>query len=72
LASHTYSGWFVGTGLETALPFLGNGWFARIEYRYASYRNASTSALTAAGAVADVISFQPRIETLRTELVYRF
>jgi outer membrane immunogenic protein len=72
LASHTYSGWFVGTGLETALPFLGNGWFARIEYRYASYRNASTSALFASGAVADVISFQPRIETLRTELVYRF
>ena len=72
LGSHTYSGWFVGTGLETALPFLGNNWFARIEYRYASYRNANTPALLASGAVVDIISFQPRVETLRTEIVYRF
>ena len=72
LGSQTYNGWFVGTGLETALPFLGNNWFARIEYRYASYRNVNMPALLASGAVADIISFQPRIETLRTELVYRF
>jgi outer membrane immunogenic protein len=72
LGSQTYSGWFVGTGLETALPFLGNNWFGRIEYRYASYRNVNTSALLAGGAVADIISFQPRIETLRTAIVYKF
>ena len=72
LGSQTYSGWFVGTGLETSLPFLGNNWFGRIEYRYASYRNVNTSALFASGAVADIISFQPRIETLRTAIVYKF
>ena len=72
LGSHTYNGWFLGSGLEAALPFLGNGWFARVEYRYATYKSANISEVAASGAVLDVITVNPVVQTVRTELVYRF
>jgi outer membrane immunogenic protein len=72
VGSHTYNGWFLGTGLETALPFFGNGWFARIEYRYATYKNSNINNVLASGAILDVMNVNPVVQTIRTELVYRF
>ena len=72
LGSHTYNGWFLGSGLETALPFLGNGWFARVEYRYATYKSANISEVFPSGALRDVMTVNPVVQTVRTELVYRF
>jgi outer membrane immunogenic protein len=72
LGSHTYNGWFLGSGLETALPFFGNGWFARIEYRYATYKSANISEVFPSGALRDVMTVNPVVQTIRTELVYKF
>jgi len=72
IGSNTYNGWFLGTGLETALPFFGKGWFARIEYRYATYKAANISEVFGTGAVRDIMNVNPVVQTIRTELVYRF
>lgn len=72
LPSHTYSGWFLGSGLEAALPFFGNGWFARIEYRYSSYDSTTLTESLATGGVKDLVTVHPYVQTVRTELVYRF
>lgn len=75
LPSNTYSGWFLGSGLEMALPMLGNGWFARAEYRYSEYGSATlTEMWTPAngGGVKDFVTIHPYVQTVRTELVYRF
>ena len=84
LNGHTYSGWFLGSGVETKLDSLpgldllpGNGWFVRSEYRYADYGSATLPMLTAAGpfplggAFASVRT-SPVVQTIRTELSYKF
>jgi outer membrane immunogenic protein len=79
VSGHTYNGWFLGSGIETKLDFLpGNGWFARTEYRYARYDAATQPVLTAAGAAFVVsgvplaLQTHPSVQTIRTELVYKF
>jgi outer membrane immunogenic protein len=70
----TADGWFVGGGAETAL---GGGWFARTEYRYAYYGDqvlSNTSATPPApffGAIQN-IHFKPTVQTVTTQLVYRY
>ncbi len=71
-------GWFLGGGVETTLaPILPAGWFLRSEYRYTSYgtQNLSdtctTPALCGAG-VAAAITFHPAVQTISTELIYKF
>jgi outer membrane immunogenic protein len=71
LPSHNYSGWLLGSGLETALPFFGNGWFARVEYRYSAYDSATLTE-TEGGSFKDSVTMHPYVQTVRTELVYRF
>ena len=81
VSGHTYSGWFLGSGVETKLDFLpGNGWFARTEYRYAHYDAATQPVQTAAGGAYFVpfvgvplaLQTHPTVQTVRTELVYKF
>jgi outer membrane immunogenic protein len=79
ISGHTYNGWFLGSGVETKLDFLpGNGWFARTEYRYARYDATTQPALTPAGAPFGIfaaplaLQTHPSVQTVRTELVYKF
>ena len=72
LGSHTYNGWFLGSGLETALPFLGNGWFARDRVSLCDLQERQHFGGVPSGAVLDVITVNPVVQTIRTELVYRF
>jgi outer membrane immunogenic protein len=66
------TGWFLGGGVEyMILP----GWFSRTEYRLAHYDN---NTLPDTGTIAGVpisfssITFQHTVQTVRTELVYKF
>jgi outer membrane immunogenic protein len=69
----TYSGWFIGSGVEYAIDFLP-GLFWKTEYRYASYGakdlpvfNTLTLAQT-----GSAIHAQKYVQTVRSELVWRF
>jgi len=69
VASHTYDGWFLGTGYEYALDFLPwPGIFWKTEYRYSSY---GSDDLPVIGFPATINS-QKAIQTIRTEIVWRF
>jgi outer membrane immunogenic protein len=76
LASQTYKGWFIGTGYEYGLDFLP-GLFWKTEYRYAQY-SAERPAFTGVGVAgaAAVLPFtedsRKDVQTIRSELVYRF
>jgi outer membrane immunogenic protein len=73
IPSHTYSGWFLGSGLEAALPFFGSGWFARVEYRYSEFGSTNLTEVFVPGAgVKDIVTMHPYVQTVRSELVYRF
>jgi outer membrane immunogenic protein len=74
IPSHTYSGWFIGSGVETRLNGLlsgmlglGPGWFWRTEYRFSQFDSASFS--TAPLLTASV---RPYTQTVRTEITYKF
>ena len=75
VAAHTYDGWFLGSGVEAALPVFGRGWFARVEYRYSEYESASLPAFNVpalGGGISNVITIRPTVQTVRTGLVYKF
>jgi outer membrane immunogenic protein len=69
--AHTYSGWFIGTGYEYGLSFLP-GLFWKTEYRFSSYRADDLSILQ--GGLPSGLAFnsQKNIQTIRSELVWRF
>jgi outer membrane immunogenic protein len=70
---HTYSGYFMGGGVEAPLTVLGPGWFVRSEYRLASYRGADVPAsapIALAGGTA--LRLQPTVQTVRGEVTYKF
>ncbi len=69
--SQTYGGWFLGSGVETKLPWFGNGWFARTEYRYAYYGSHNLPD-SAGGTPIAFVSIRPYVQTVRSELVYKF
>jgi outer membrane immunogenic protein len=72
LPSHTYGGWFIGTGVETRLSnlvgFLGPGWFWRNEYRFADY----SSATFANSPLLTTVTARPYVQTVRSEISYKF
>jgi outer membrane immunogenic protein len=71
--SQTYNGWFLGSGLETALPWFGNGWFGRTEYRYAAYGSKTLPDVSnTTGLPIDLVAIKPYVQTVRSELVYKF
>jgi hypothetical protein len=88
IAAHTYSGWFLGSGIEARLDSLGpfaRGWSWRTEYRYANYRSATLPVVCTDAVICPVppivipvgttvanISVRPIVQTVRSELVYKF
>ena len=64
-------GWFTGGGFESPLDlsFLPKGLFLRTDYRYSYF---GTQNINTTGTVAHIITFKPAVQTLSTELVYRF
>ena len=68
-AAFTTSGYFLGGGVEyEVLP----GWNWKNEYRVSSYDSRTLRDCTAAGACISSITFEPTVQTVRSELVYRF
>jgi outer membrane immunogenic protein len=74
IPSHTYSGWFLGSGVETRLSGLlagwlglGPGWFWRTEYRFSDFQSTSFSNVPLLTA-----SVHPYVQTVRTEITYKF
>jgi len=75
LAGQTYRGWFIGTGYEYGLDFIP-GLYWKTEYRYASYR-AENPLLTGVfatvpGGFIGAENSKKDVQTIRSELVYRF
>jgi outer membrane immunogenic protein len=70
--AHTYNGWFIGGGYEYRLPWWQNlTW--KTEYRFSSFRAADLPILFANGAPTGfAINSEKFIQTVRTELVWRF
>ena len=72
-ADQDFSGYFIGSGLEY---MIFPGWFVKTEYRYASYSSktfAGTIAVPAAPFLTAInMTVKPQVQTVRTELVYKF
>jgi outer membrane immunogenic protein len=73
VGSHTYSGWFVGSGFEYNLGWLP-GLFWRTEYRFAQYdKDFLPVVVTATGARSGIgVESEKSVQTIRSELVWRF
>jgi outer membrane immunogenic protein len=75
LAPQTYKGWFLSTGYEYGIDFLP-GLFWKTEYRYAQYDAESPAitrtSLTAGTAIIGFEDSKKYVQTIRSELVYRF
>lgn len=73
--SFTANGWFLGGGTEAALNsfngWFGNGWFWRNQYRYASYGSHALTD-TNGSATYNTINFKPQVQTVTTQLLYKF
>jgi outer membrane immunogenic protein len=68
----TLSGWFIGGGVETILPFFGKGWSWKTEYRFATYQNVGLLEQNGAGGFLDIVNFKPVVQTIRSEIAYKF
>ncbi|MBX9776940.1 MAG: outer membrane beta-barrel protein [Xanthobacteraceae bacterium] len=68
LPAQTYSGWFVGGGVETPL---WSGFFVKTEYRYADYRTRTLLVVNDDARIAPD-RIHPTVQTVRTDLVYKF
>lgn len=75
--AQTFSGWFIGSGVEYALGFWP-GLFWKTEYRFADYRSRDNAAVCVTGSCGDpgainaVTRINPSVQTVRSELVWRF
>jgi outer membrane immunogenic protein len=70
--SFSQIGWFTGGGFESSLGFiLPPGFFLRTEYRYSYFGTQNVNASLAGGTVG-IVGFHSGVQTLSTELVYRF
>jgi outer membrane immunogenic protein len=65
----TANGWFLGGGVEASIA---PGWFWRNEYRYASYGSKLLPDTSGAGGVATSINFKPTVQTVTSQVVYKF
>ena len=65
----TTHGWFLGGGVEMALfP----GWFWRTEYRYSYFDSKDVPEISTAGATLSTFTFKPTVQSVTTQLVYKF
>jgi outer membrane immunogenic protein len=77
-AAFSQSGWFLGGGVETSLASFIPGLFSRTEYRYQYYGTATladtcpTPGVGACGGPQNSITFHPSVQSIRSELVYKF
>ena len=73
LPNHTFSGYFLGGGTEYAFSWFGPGWTIKTEYRLAEY-SRDTFAVTTTPALAGgaTATLRPYVQTIRSELVYKF
>jgi outer membrane immunogenic protein len=71
--ANTYNGYFIGSGYEYGFEFFP-GLFWKTEYRFADYQAANLAVLPAFGPLNGAVTLhvQPYIQTVSTELVYRF
>jgi outer membrane immunogenic protein len=75
--AQTYSGWWLGGGAEYALGFW-SGLFWKSEYRFADYGARDTTAVCsvgpgcAVGTAHAIVRTHPYVQTVRSELVWRF
>jgi hypothetical protein len=70
LPAQTYKGWFIGGGYEYALGFIpGLTW--KTEYRFADY-GSEHNPLLFSGALLAAIDSHKYVQTIRSELVWRF
>jgi outer membrane immunogenic protein len=73
--SSTTPGWFVGGGVETSMM---PGWFWRTEYRWAHYDQKDilscndTSGLCGTGPSFSSVRFDPWVQTIRSQIIYKF
>ncbi len=70
-AAHTFTGWFIGSGYEYNLGFLP-GLFWKTEYRFADYGSHTDPLLLNGAPTTSAIDHHPYVQTIRSELVYRF
>jgi outer membrane immunogenic protein len=75
--AYTANGWFLGGGVDTPLDFiLPGGWFMRTEYRFSQFGSQNLTDTCAAGCALaspqNTITFHPQVQTVTTEIVYRF
>jgi outer membrane immunogenic protein len=78
LPGRTHQGWFLGSGVEYALGWLP-GLFWKTEYRFAQYDERTDTVICtsaalcgAAGPTAFAERNRPYVQTIRSELVWRF
>lgn len=78
LPSQRRDGWFLGGGTEYAFNFLP-GLFLKSEYRFADFDNHNSNVICtgvvagcAAGAISSIDRSRVFVQTITTELVYRF
>jgi outer membrane immunogenic protein len=71
--ANTYNGYFIGSGYEYGFEFFP-GLFWKTEYRFADYQAANLAVLSSLPQLAGAVTLhvQPYIQTVSTELVYRF
>jgi outer membrane immunogenic protein len=65
--AETYSGYFVGAGVET---FLNSRWTAKLEYRYSEYD--AENPLSGLGVPSGIIDFEPSTHAVRGVVSYKF
>jgi outer membrane immunogenic protein len=76
IPAHTYSGWFLGSGLEYTTNWLP-GLFWKTEYRFSEFNHANLPQICTIncgtpGPNGVFLDSQKFVQTIRTELVYRF
>jgi outer membrane immunogenic protein len=67
-AAFNANGWFLGGGVEANVAA---GWFWRTEYRYAYY-GSKTLVETSALGPNNSITFKPTVQTVTSQVVYKF
>jgi outer membrane immunogenic protein len=74
IPAQKYNGWFLGSGFEYAVSILPSGFFLKSEYRYSTYQAVDLSEVsnTTGALTGTVFNSKKYVQTVRSELVYRF
>ena len=80
LPSHSYNGWFIGSGFEYQFDWFPSGLFVKTEYRYSQYGGSNGDSIPITGGagggivVPAGVALQSKLSTqmISTELVWRF